>query len=233
MMNLQKFNEFLGGIDLAEYRRRYSKIKIVELDMPRHIRPMHHLYRECWENCETPPDFDRFYQTYSRDLAQDLEKFRVETMFSDETFRRGLPARIYRTWASLLTQIQGGYVAAEIYGRDNVSMSADLDYQGIDIQIRLPSETLNIQIKKETKSREVRAPWFEPRKNADIIMVPYEVPGCGPLTPTGKTSIPFARWETNWAGKLKRLENDFILFAEEMFSLEHLGKSQSKKTNAD
>ena len=40
---------------------------------------------------------------------------------------------MYRTWASLLTQIQGGFVANSIYKK--VLMSADLDYSGIDMQI--------------------------------------------------------------------------------------------------
>ena len=222
MISLQKFNEFLGSIDLEEYRRRYSKIKLVERDMPRRLRPMLHLYREYWENCKIPPEFDKFYQTYSSELAEELEKFRVDTMFSEETFHLGLPARIYRTWASLLTQIQGGYVAAEIYGRDNVAMSADLDYKGIDIQIHLPNETLNIQIKKETKSREVRTPWFESTKNANLIMLPYEVPRGGPKTPTGKQSVPFRRWQDKWAGKLERLDNGFITFTAEMFALDYI-----------
>ena len=38
-------------------------------------------------------------------------------------------------------------------------MSAELDYQGIDIRINCNNQILNIQIKKETMSREVRAPW--------------------------------------------------------------------------
>ena len=86
-------------------------------------------------------------------------------MFSVETFYRGLPARIYRTWASLLTQIQGGYAAEEIYGEKNVVMSAELDYQGIDMKFIYKKEEINIQIKKETLSREVRMPWQFTKKN--------------------------------------------------------------------
>ena len=69
-----------------------------------------------------------------------------------------MPARIYRTWASLLTQIQGGYVAATMYRR--VDMSADLDYAGIDMRIVVDdAQSINVQVKKETMSREVRALW--------------------------------------------------------------------------
>ena len=90
-------------------------------------------------------------------------------MFSKETFYRGLPAGIYRIWASLLTQIQAGYVAKSMYPK--VEMSADLDYKGVDIRIFIDqkkAEYINIQIKKESVSREVRQPWKKhnkPRRN--------------------------------------------------------------------
>ena len=139
-------------------------------------------------------------------------------MFSEETFYRGLPARIYRTWASLLTQIQGGYAAEEIYGRGNVAMNADLDYSGIDMRLTDGNDIVNIQIKKETMSREVRAPWQGMRQKQKIVFVVYEVPGCDPLTKTGKPSKPFNDWREKWGGKLERLDNGFIVFLPGMFS---------------
>lgn len=138
-------------------------------------------------------------------------------MFSEETFYRGLPARIYRTWAALLTQIQGGYITEAIYGEGNVKMSTDLDYQGVDIKIIDAQATYNIQIKKESVSREIRAPWQRMKKNVPITTVYYEVPGCEPKTKTGKDSIPFQRWQQKWGNKLARLSNGFIIFLAPMF----------------
>lgn len=222
MSDLQRFNEFLSGIDLAKYRKRYSRIKLVELDLDRNIQALCHIYRKYWDERSSFPDFERFYRIYALELADELEEFRTQKMFSEETFYRGLPARIYRTWASLLTQIQGGYAAEEIYGRGNVEMSTDLDYRGIDMRILTQEECFNIQIKKETMSREVRAPWHITRYQEQITVITYEVPRSGPLTKTGKHSKPFNDWQTKWVGKLERLNNGFIIFTTEMFSLDHI-----------
>lgn len=222
MTDLERINAFLGGVDLAEYREKYSRIKLVELDLPRNIQAIAHLYREYWERRARFPSYEKFYEMYSSDLREELENFRRKTMFSEETFCRGLPARIYRTWASLLTQIQGGYAAEEIYGRGNVKMSAELDYRGVDIRICDGDEIVNVQIKKETMSREVRAPWQTLRHKEKIIMVCYEVPSIPPLTKTGKQSKPFSDWREKWDGKLRRLDNGFIIFLPEMFARDHI-----------
>ena len=120
---LERFEDFLGGIDLEHYRNQYRRIKIVELNMPRNVQALATMYEEYWHRRENWPDYPAFYETYASNLAEDLEAWRMDAQFSSETFYRGLPARIYRTWASLLTQIQGAYVAETIYGRGNVSMS--------------------------------------------------------------------------------------------------------------
>ena len=222
---LRRFNQFLAGIDLEAHRKRFAHIKLVELDLPREVQAVAHLYREYWERRGDFPVFDDFYATYAGELRKELEAFRKWSLFSRETFRLGLPARIYRTWAALLTQIQGGYAAEAVYGVGNAEMSAALDYAGIDIRVRptASDEWRNIQIKKETMSREVRAPWPKQYRGVDIVMMIYEIPGCNPLTKTGKESVPFARWRDKWAGKLERLDNGFIVFRPEMFLLENLG----------
>lgn len=219
---LHNINAFLGGVDLEKYREKYARIKLVELDLPREIQAIPHLYREYWERRAKFPSFDAFYRTYSRELRAALEDFRRRAMFSEETFYRGLPARTYRTWASLLTQIQGGYVAEEIYGRGNVEMSAELDYRGIDIRIRDGGEVFNVQVKKETMSREVRAPWQKLRWREQITVVSYEVPGSRLFLKNGEPNTPFRRWQTKWRGKLARLDNGFIIFLPEMFAREQI-----------
>ncbi|MBE8182608.1 MAG: TaqI family restriction endonuclease [Candidatus Portiera sp.] len=163
---LEEFNQFLGQIDLGSYREKYSKIKLVELDMPRNIQAISLLYEYYWDKFELL-DYSDFYKVYSESLQGELEDFRNRAMFSKETFYRGLPARIYRTWASLLTQIQGGHLANTMYPK--VVMSSELDYSGIDIRIFLydtSDKYINIQVKKATLSREVRTPWPITKKQA-------------------------------------------------------------------
>ena len=223
MTDLEKMNTFLESIDLKKYRKKYSHIKLVELDLDRNIQALHHLYDEYWTKRDNFPSYDEFYVKYSADLEDKLEAFRLNKMFSYDTFHLGLPARIYRTWASLLTQIQGGYVAEELYGRGNVQMSEPLDRKGIDIQILDGNETFNIQIKKESMSREVRAPRQMTRYNEEIIVVSYEVPGCDPITKkTRQPARPFQRWSDKWRGKLCRLDNGFIIFLPDMFERDNI-----------
>lgn len=217
-----KINDFLGGVDLAFYRDKYARIKLVELDMPRPIQPIAFLYREYWQRREGYPSFEEFYGMYSAELEAELEEFRRAAMFSRETFYRGLPARIYRTWASLLTQIQGGYAAEEVYGGGNVEMSAPLDYSGIDMRIKDGERIINIQIKKETMSREVRAAWHGLKKGVPIVNLMYAVPGCDRLNRKGEERIPFRRWREKWQGKLAYLDNGFIVFLPGMFARENI-----------
>ncbi len=222
MNKLEEFNQFLSKIDLKKYRDKYSKIKLVELDLPRDIQAIPFLYKHYWEEFKLL-DYDDFYQNYMTSLERKLEEFRRRQMFSEETFYRGLPARIYRTWASLLTQIQGGYVAQSIYPR--VEMSAELDYNGIDMRIYPegnPESYINIQIKKETVSREVRTAWVGLKRGEQITNITYEVTPYSSLTPTGKECMPYKRWQERWKNKLIKLDNGFIIFLPEMFYIDYI-----------
>ena len=63
---------------------------------------------------------------------------------------------------------------------------------------------------------------FGNTKDNQIINITYEITSSGPKTPTGKTSIPFARWQEKWGDKLERLNNGFIVFKPTMFSPEYI-----------
>ena len=78
MNNLEKFNDFLSKIDLAKYRNKYSKIKLVELDLPKNIQAIELLYDTYWDNFNLL-DYDDFYSLYSTELAIELENFRKRT----------------------------------------------------------------------------------------------------------------------------------------------------------
>ena len=110
----------------------------------------------------------------------------------------------------------------KIYGRGNVEMGAALDYQGVDIRLTDGGEVVNLQIKKETISREVRTPWQHIKRNIKIITVIYEVPGSRLFLKNGEPNTPFLRWREKWRGKLARLDNGFIVFLPEMFARDYL-----------
>ena len=66
MTSREKFNQFLLTIDLVRYREKYRHIKLVELDLPRNIQAIYHLYQEYWERRKNFSSFEKFYETYSR-----------------------------------------------------------------------------------------------------------------------------------------------------------------------
>lgn len=221
MSHVDQFNRFLLGIDLELLREKYKHIKIVELDMPKNVQALSCIYQEYWAKREDWPNYDVFYERYLESLSSELEEWRKRALFSKQTFYLGLPARIYRTWASLLTQIQGAYVAETVYGVGNVEMGVDIDHSGKDLVINL-GESLGripVQIKKKSLRPEAQRS-SSPRHR--FIQVVYEVPSSGPLTKTGRESVPYKRWHEKWGNKLERLDNGFVIFKKEMFLLTNL-----------
>jgi hypothetical protein len=213
---LEQFNKFLKNIDLKKYREKYSKIKTVELDLPKKIQCIEKCYEFYWDKFELI-NFETFYENHKNSIKSELEDFRKKSFFSEDTFYLGFPARMYRTWASLLTQIQGGFVANSIYKK--VLMSADLDYSGIDMQIYYNDDTyVNLQIKKESLSREVRVPKkIKNKRKQEIINITYQVPGNISLTLKGEERKPVKDWKNKWGKKLDILDNGFVIFLPEMF----------------
>ncbi len=119
MSLLKEFEDFLSGLNLQEYREKYTKYKTVELNLAKEILPLRHIYKEYWHKHSNWKDYEQFYSSYYAGLRQKIEDFRDKHFFSEETFKMGFKARIYRTWVSLLTQIQGAYVCASFCGLKN------------------------------------------------------------------------------------------------------------------
>ena len=218
--HLESFNQFLTGIDLDLYRDKYRKIKIVELDMPKNVQALGTLYDEYWKKKSDWLDYEEFYEVYKKSKSNILEAWRVESRFSHETFYRGLPARIYRTWASILTQIQGAYVAEEIYGLGNVEMGVNLDHLGKDMVINLGDYgRMPIQIKKLTQRTEGQR---SSKPKVSYIQVSYAVPTSGPYTKKGELRKPYKKWLHEWGHKLDQLDNGFVIFKRPAFEFQEL-----------
>ena len=154
-MLLNKFEKFLQSVDLNAYRGKYRPIKLVEMDLPKEIQAIAMLYQVYWDQKKFL-NYDDFYKEYLKKYKTEIEAFRQKITMCKDCLYRGLPARIYRTWASIITQIHAGYVAESVFGDETVAMSAELDHQGADFQVVYKNKILNYQVKKATFSREVR-----------------------------------------------------------------------------
>jgi len=213
-----KFNDFLKSINLRYYREKYSPIKIVEMDLPKEIQAIELLYRVYW-NEKNFIIFDDFYKRYLNEKSEQIEKFRVKTTMCKDCFYRGLEARIYRTWAGLITQIHAGYVAESVFGNGSVSMSAELDSKGADIHVEYKGHFLNYQVKKTSYSG-VKSGRPLPRRGklkGEAIDIVYEVPVSlsDPKTKNGEFRKPYLRFLKD--RRTQAFENGFVVFTPYVF----------------
>jgi hypothetical protein len=210
----EKFEKFLESVNLTTYREKYRPIKLVEMDLSKEIQAISLLYKVYWDKKKFL-DFEGFYKEYLNAYKKEVENFRKKITMCKNCFYRGLPARIYRTWASIITQIHAGYVAESVFGDGTVAMSAELDHQGADFQVVYKNKTLNYQVKKATFSREVRQE--KKSKNqikGEFIDIKYEVPSDdyfkNPKKKDGEYKLPYSRFIEN--KELKRFPNGFVVF---------------------
>jgi hypothetical protein len=218
-MDMKQFEDSLKQVNLAAYRLKYAPIKLVEMDLPKEIQALLALYFVYWEK-RSFLDYEDFYQFYLNAHKNEIEHFRVKITMCTDCFYRGLPARIYRTWASIITQIHAGYVAESVFGQGTVEMSVDLDHAGADFRVEYKGKALNYQVKKETHSREVRREKGGRAKlDGEYIQIDYQVPSQAyfdnPQKKNGEYKEPYLRFINN--KNLKRLPNGFVVFTPTVF----------------
>jgi hypothetical protein len=216
---LNEMETFLKGIDLSKYRLKYAQIKLVEMDLPRDIQALKSIYEIYWNNKEFL-DFDSYYAKYLLAHQVQIEAFRVKTSMCLDCFTRGLKARIYRTWASLITQIHAGYVAEKVFGDGTVEMSVELDHKKIDIKVNYQGCLINYQVKKESHRPEARVRIASKKINDGLNLdLFYFVPPRkifeDPYKLDGTPRKDFERFTDNT--QLSLLPNGFVVFNQQTF----------------
>lgn len=215
LMLLNKFEQFLELVNLKGYREKYRPIKIVEMDLPKEVQAINMLYRVYWEK-KNFLSFENFYEEYLQEHKADINNFQKQTGMCRACFSKGLPARIYRTWASIITQIHAGYVAESVFGDGTVEMSGELDHKGADFQVKYLGKILNYQVKKKSLGREVRQekPKSKNPLSGEFVDIKYEVPSSdyfeNPKKKNGEYKLPYKRFQEN--KELKRFSNGFVIF---------------------
>ena len=218
--SLSRLETFLKSIDLASYRKQYSQIKLVEMDLPRNIQALQSIYEIYW-NKKNFLDFDLYYEKYLEAHGADIKTFREKTTMCEDCFTRGLKARIYRTWASLITQIHAGYVAEKVFGEDSVEMSVELDHKKVDIKVTYRDFIINYQVKKESHRPEARVRIASTKINEGLNLdLFYFVPPRrifeDPYKLDGKPRKEFERFTQN--SQLSLLTNGFVIFNQQTFA---------------
>lgn len=205
------------------------------MDLPKNIQALTTIYDQYWHNKDNllfPLSFDKYYEIYWQTHKTDIIAFWDKTGFGKDCdcFIKGLKARIYRTWASLITQIHAGYVAESIFGSGSVKMGPELDHKNVDILIENAdgSIKLKIQIKKETHRPEIARMQKNVTSDNNVIDIYYIVPSPtdyqnpyykiarrqGELRDSLKEFVEFG----NPNGTLTRLKNGFVVFTPNAFT---------------
>lgn len=238
---LKRLENFIEEINLETYRKKYKDIKTVEMDMPKNVQALSLFYKVYW-NEKRFLSFDEFWEEYKKTLSQEIIDFKNKYCYFviEEWFWRGLEARIYRTWASLITQLHLTYLISTFDYVEGVDSSTILDHSGRDILIKMNNEEFGLQLKKVTnrkdsgikakvdtaRKQEINVMYFVPTEND--IKNPYYLKGEDKNKLKPQMANFFKYDETN--GYLKRMNNGFVLFVENVSKLikEELEKNAKK-----
>jgi hypothetical protein len=212
--------DFLSKIDLNGYRERFKGYKSVEEDLPKDIRILDFIYKYYWYDREFL-FFDEFINLVISKIEPKLKLYNlkrnnhdVDSNLSYPLFLKGWIARQYRTWASIVTQIQFGYLYEENFPIDKVIMNTELDEKGIDVRVQGKKD---FEIKKVSKRTDININ-FDVQKN--IISIRYWTPKIedlqSPRKKNGELKVSVKHFFEN--EQLDFLPNGFIIFNKKIFT---------------
>lgn len=218
-VNHKKYIHFLKGIDLDGYRQRYRQYMSVEENLPRNIQILDFIYRIYWEE-KNLLSFDDFIQKVIEDKEENLKEYNRKRNGYDKLSDNGYPlflkgwvARQYRTWVSIITQIQLGYLYKELYPNDKVIMNDVLDAEGVDMRVEGKKD---YGVKKVSKRQDIHIHGIE---KDGVVPIKYWVPNINdlknPKKKNGEYRVGYLAFQQD--GRLDFLENGFIIFNEKVF----------------
>ena len=175
---LESYRKFLESIPLEHYRVMLKDVKWVEQDLPSEILPLGSIFHYYWHQQDFL-DFDSWFEQFWDELHTNPTSFVVLRDFKkyyfdkddDGWFKLGFRARMYRTWVSVLTQLDFCYAFLYACERQNkrltLEANAELDAKGVNLRIG----QLDFQVAKITQRKEARPSAAERKK----IAIPYAV----------------------------------------------------------
>ncbi|MGB9721333.1 MAG: TaqI family restriction endonuclease [bacterium] len=179
-IDLNRYRKFLESIPLNKYRKELKEIKWVEQDLPKEILPLASIFKHYWENRKFL-EFDEWFEKFWREIntcpesKKALEEFKRyffnKSLEENDWFRKGFKARMYRTWVSVLTQLDFCYMFEYVCAKEGKNLqlecNAELDAKGIDAKIN----DIGFQVAKISQQKEARTVGGK----KTIITIPYAV----------------------------------------------------------
>lgn len=175
---LNSYRIFLESIPLKRYREELKDVKWVEQDLYSEMLPLASIFRNYW-HAQNFLDFESWFEQFWEELHSNpqslvaLKNFKKYHFDKDDDgwFKLGFKARMYRTWISVLTQVDFYYVFVYVCTRQkkeiNFEANAELDKRGIDLRIG----ELDFGISKISQRKEARAGGSVKK----TIVLPYTV----------------------------------------------------------
>jgi len=176
--DLKKYREFLETISLDKYREELKDIKWVEQDLPKEILPLASIFKYYWEERQFL-SFEEWFEVFWEELNTNSQSKEALKQFkkyyfdknNDGWFKKGFKARMYRTWVSVLTQLDFCYMFEYICTKESKDLqlesNAELDARGIDARVK----DIGFQIAKISQRKEARTVGGK----KTVITIPYAV----------------------------------------------------------
>ncbi|MEO0128551.1 MAG: TaqI family restriction endonuclease [candidate division WOR-3 bacterium] len=222
--DLERFRKFLESIPLDKYRKELKDIKWVEQDLPREVLPLASIFKYYWEDRDYL-DFEKWFETFWEEIntspksKEALAKFKKyffnKTLNENDWFKKGFKARMYRTWVSVLTQLDFCYVFEYICAKEGKDLllecNAELDIKGIDAKVG----DVCFQVAKISQRKEARSAG----RKKTLITIPYAVFNLEEIkrlveSPRVKDKAGYQKSLQAFHKYFIRLENGFIVFHE-------------------
>jgi hypothetical protein len=220
---LRKYREFLKTIPLDKYRENLKDIKWVEQDLPQEILPQASIFHYYW-NKRVFLKFEEWFESFWKEINTRPENKEVLKKFkkyyfdknNDGWFKKGFKARMYRTWISVLTQLDFCYMFEYLCaeeGKDlHLEANAELDVKkGIDAKVN----NIGFQIAKISQRKEARTAGGKKK----VITIPYVVWNPDELkkkiqNPRTRIKETYQRMVDSFEKYFIKLENGFVVFNE-------------------
>lgn len=222
---LQTYRRFLESIPLDRYRDELKDVKWVEQDLYPELLPLVSVFRNYWHR-QNFLDFETWFEQFWGELHSNRESLIALKAFKkyyfdkedDGWFKLGFKARMYRTWVSVLTQLDFCYMFVYVCKKQGkhlmLEANAELDAQGINLRVG----ELDFQVGKITHRKEARPSEEVIKKKITIPYAVYNIDEYKRLSVSPRVSEISKRKYRNAIQAFDRyfvtLKNGFVVFSE-------------------
>jgi hypothetical protein len=222
LQDLEKYRYFLESIPLDRYREELKDIKWVEQDLPKEMLPLTSIFKYYWEERQFLT-FEKWFEIFWEELnakpesnlaLKEFKKYYFDKN-GDGWFKKGFKARMYRTWVSVLTQLDFCYMFEYICAKEGKNLqlegNAELDARGIDARVN----NIGFQIAKISQRKDARTAG----RKKTVVTIPYVVWNPDELkekiqNPRTRIKNTYQKMVDSFEKYFIKLPNGFVVFNE-------------------